>query len=243
MNEQLNILNILDMLLRKWTTILMCTVIVGVFSFVFSEMIIPPQYSSTASLYVNSSKYMKSDDVSSANLSSSRQLVMTYGEILSSRTFLENIALDVDPETYSVAKLKSMITMDALNNTEILSITVKGENPDDVYDITKAIIKFAPDKLMEVVEAGSVKILDDASIPHYPVSPNIRLNTFLGVLIGFIFGCLIIIVLELFDTRIKSADEIIQRYEEPLLGEIPSLMAHTSSTYGGYSTKTKGVER
>lgn len=243
MNEQLNIVSIIDMLLRRWSIILLSAVIVGVFSFAYSEVFIAPVYSSTASLYVNSSKEITNDDISQSNIVSSRQLVMTYAEILRARTFLSKVSDDLD-DKYTVTQIKNMIEMDALNETEILSITVKGTNADDVYKITKSIVKYAPDELIRVVEAGSVKVLDDASETKTPISPNIRRNTFIGIFLGIILGALIIIILELFDTRIKSGDEISQRYKEPLLGEIPSLVSHSESStgygYGYGSTSSSG---
>ena len=46
-----------------------------------------------------------------------------------------------------------------------------------------------------------------------------------GFLLGFIIGSLIVLLLELFDTRIKSSADIVERYDEPLLGEIPVLFS------------------
>ena len=223
MNEQLSILDIIDMLLRKWMVIVVSAVLVGIFAFVYSEVFISPVYSSKASLYVNSSREVTSTEISTANMNSSRQLVMTYAEILQARTFLEKVAQDMNNK-YTVNEIKSMITMEALNETEILSITVKGTNADDVYKITRSITKYAPHALVRVFEAGSVKVLDNASETNTPISPNIRQNTFIGIFIGILLGAFIIIVLELFDTRIKNGNEIRQRYEEPLLGEIPSFV-------------------
>ena len=87
MNDQLDILSIVDILLRKWSMILISAVLVGIFAFVYSEVFISPVYSSTASLYVNSTKQNMNEEVSTQTLNSSRQLVMTYAEILQARTF------------------------------------------------------------------------------------------------------------------------------------------------------------
>lgn len=239
MNEQLSIIGIIDMLLRRWTIIFLTTILVGVFSFVYSEVFMEPVYSSSASLFVNSGRQKTNDEISQATQNASRQLVMTYSEILQARTFLTRIADEFDGK-YSVNKIRSMITMDSLNNTEILSITVKGNDADDVYKITKSIVKYAPDELIRVVEAGSVKVLDDASETKTPISPNIKQNTFIGVFIGLVLGAFIVIILELFDTRIKSGDEIVKRYKEPLLGEIPSLPTSGGPSYG---TKAKSERK
>ena len=76
---------------------------------------------------------------------------------------------------------------------------------------------------MRVVEAGSVKLLDDAKVNPTAVSPNLYQNTLIGALLGIVLGACIILLLEFVDTRIKDSDSILSRYEEPLLGEIPSL--------------------
>ena len=236
MNEQLNIVNLIDMLLRRWTIVIISAVIVGIFSFVYSEVFIAPVYRSSASLYVKSSNYV-GDEVSTATMNSSRQLVTTYAEILKGRTFLSKVSDDLNNK-YSISQIKSMISMQSLNDTEILSISVQGTDSSDVYAITKALVKYAPDELIRVVEAGSVKVLDNASETNTPISPNIRNNTFIGVFIGLILGAFIVIILELFDTRIKGGDEINRRYKEPLLGEIPSLAATSSHSDNSSGTNT-----
>lgn len=231
--EQLNLIKILDILLARWTIVLLCAVLVGVFTFLYSEVLIAPVYSSSATLYVNSVKQQSSDDVTMTNITTSRQLVLTYSEILKTRTFLSVIADELGGK-YSVGQLRGMISISSVNETEILSLTVKGTDADDVYRITKSVVKNAPDELIRVVEAGSVKILDNASETKTPISPNIRRNTFMGVLVGILLGVFIVVVLELFDTRIKDGETISGKYEEPLLGEIPSLMLPAgASSYGG----------
>lgn len=240
MSENLTIVNIIDMLLKRWGLIVITAILAGVLSFVYSEVFIEPVYRSTASLYVNSTKNVTTSDISSSTINSSRQLVATYAEILKARTFLTNISEDLYGK-YTTTQIKNMISMKSLSDTEILSISVDGTNPEDVYQITKSLIKYAPDELIRVVEAGSVKVLDDASEPKSPISPDIRKNTFIGVFFGLIFGSIIVILLDLFDTRIKSEAEITQRYKEPLLGEIPSLANNQSYSYNyEYQNSNKG---
>ena len=67
-----------------------------------------------------------------------------------------------------------------------------------------------------------MKILDHANLPVSPSSPNIPLNTLIGILLGAILSVLMIFVTEMMDTRIKSADDLGDRYTLPVLGVIPS---------------------
>lgn len=117
-----------------------------------------------------------------------------------------------------------MIDINPLNETEIMQISVTGKVPEDVYLICHSVLTHASDELVRVINAGSVKILDDGQIPESPFAPNVRNYTLIAFLAGLILGALIVLCTELFDTRIKSRDDIINRYKEPLLGEIPELI-------------------
>lgn len=231
MNEQISIVDVLDMLLRRWWLILLSAIVVGVIAFGYTGLFIAPQYEANGALYVNSSQVQLTGDVTTGALNASKQLVNTYAEILQRRTFLEKVVQDLYNK-YTVYEIQNMVEMGSANETEILEITVTGEEPQDVYRIAKSIIAHAPDELIRVVEAGSVKILDEAREPQTPVSPNVRNNTLIGVLIGILLGAMIAVLLELFDTRIKSGEEVSRRYDEPLLGEIPNLETDTHERKG-----------
>ena len=222
MNEQISIVDIIDMLLRRWWLILVSAIIIGAVTFTYTLIFIDPMYKSEGALYVNSSQNQVSGEVTTGTITASQKLVTTYAEILQRRTFLEQIVQDMSNK-YTTEQIKKMLKMGSANETEILEISVTGKDPHDVYLIARSILQHAPDELIRVVEAGSVKILDNAKENKNPISPNIRNNTLIGLLVGILLGALIAVLLELFDTRIKSGEEISQRYNEPLLGEIPNL--------------------
>lgn len=221
MNEQLSIMNVVDMLLKKWYVLFIAAIIGGLCSYIFTDLFIQPKYSAGTTLYVNAST-KKTEEVSSSNIAASQQLVNTYAEILKARDFLDKIARDLDGK-YTSNEIKSMLTMTSVNKTEVLSVVVKGTNKDDVYKIAQRLADYSTDELKNVVGAGSVTILESPLEPKNPVSPNVRANTLIGVLLGLLLAGLFIVVLDLLDTRIKSGEEFANNYEEPLLGEIPTL--------------------
>jgi len=222
LKEELKLMDIVDMLMRRWWIMLISMIVVGIMAFIFTEVFISPSYRSTGALYVNASKEQTNQNITTGTISASQQLVNTYAEILKRRTFLEDVASDID-DKYTVKQLQNMITILPVNETEVMEISVLSNDSNDSYLIAHSVLMRAPDELMRVVEAGSVKLLDDAEENKVAVSPNIRQNTLIGALLGIILGALIILLLEFVDTRIKNADAIVSKYEEPLLGEIPSL--------------------
>lgn len=210
------------MMIRRWWILAIAAVALSIVTFTYTEIFVDPLYRTDGTLYVNAQR-TQSSDISQMNLNASQQLVTTYKEILSRRTFLSQVAADLD-NRYTVKNLSNMISMDSINETEILQITVTGKVPQDVYDICHSVLMHASDELVRVINAGSVKILDDGQVPVAPVSPNVKNNTLIAFVLGMVIGALIVLLLELFDTRIKSRDDIVNKYEEPLLGEIPELL-------------------
>ncbi|MGE0350799.1 GumC family protein [Hydrogenophaga sp.] len=75
--------------------------------------------------------------------------------------------------------------------------------------------------VMAGITANNVSIVDEASAPLFPASPNIKLNLGLGVVLGLFLGMLAALLREQLDDSVKSASEIESRYRLPLLGLIP----------------------
>lgn len=221
MKEQLSIAELIDMFLRKWWILALSAVILSVSAFFYAQVMVAPLYRTDGTLYVNAQRTQTSD-ISQMNLLASKQLAETYKEILTRRTFLARVAEDIDNE-YTIPEISRMISISPLNETEIMEIKVTGKDPQYVYMICHSVLIHAADELVRVVNAGSVKILDDGQVPENPISPNVRNYTLVAFLLGIAFGALIILCTELFDTRIKSRDDIVNKYDEPLLGEIPEL--------------------
>lgn len=241
MKEQFSISELINIFLRRWWIIALSAIILCVSGFFYAQFIVTPLYRTDGTLYVNARRTQTSD-VSTTNIMASQQLATTYKEILKRRTFLAQVAEDVGNK-YSVGELSGMITMSPLNETEIMEIKVTGEVPEDVYAICHSVLTHAPDELIRVVNAGSVKILDDGQIPKTPYSPNVKNYTLVAFALGLALGALIVFCIEFFDTRVKSRDDIINKYKEPLLGEIPALVLTPGKREEGYSYSEKGGKK
>lgn len=222
MNDKLGIADIIDMMIRRWWIWAIFAVTFSVAAFVYTQIFVDPLYRTDGTLYVNAQR-TQTTDFSQGQLYSSQALVRTYKEILSRRTFLSQIVADIDGK-YSTSELKGMISYSEVNDTQILQITVTGKVPEDLYDICHSVLIHAPDELIRVINAGSVKILDDGQVPRSPISPNVKQNSLVAFLLGIAVGAGIILLLELFDTRIKVREDIVNKFPEPLLGEIPEFI-------------------
>ena len=73
------------------------------------------------------------------------------------------------------------------------------------------------------MKVDNVQILDGATIPVEPVSPNVSKNTLVGAIIGLVLGIIISMFKELYDISIKSAEEVEEYLNLPVIGVLPDM--------------------
>ncbi len=222
LNSELNLLDLISVFLKRWWIIFISIVVIGGLSFVYSEFFIQPMYTSRGTLYVQNTSYDISENMNVSDISASKELVNTYIEILKSNTFL-NIVSNRCGLDYKPGEIKSMVSLASVNETEIFSVSVRNANPEHAMKICQTILVSAQEEIARIVSVGNVKIVDNANNPIAPSSPNVSRNTFLGTVFGIILGMLIILALETLDMRVKSENDLSDKYRLPILGVIPTL--------------------
>ena len=100
-------------------------------------------------------------------------------------------------------------------------------------------------KIGEASQLGKIRIIDKARIDNKPVYPKKILNLIFGSFIGLVFGLLISISIEFFDSTIKSIEQI-ERRGLAILALIPAIGNHekaSKSKNKKYITKDYNIEK
>lgn len=71
--------------------------------------------------------------------------------------------------------------------------------------------------------ASAGRIVEDASLPARPASPNYPLNGALGVFLGLVLGVGVVILREYVGDRIRGSKDLESHVGAPVLGEIPAI--------------------
>lgn len=95
-----------------------------------------------------------------------------------------------------------MITASAVNGTEIFEIVVTNPDNQKAELIANTIADVLPKKIANIVEGSSVRIVDYAIVPAYPVSPSVTKYTAIGLLFGGMLSVGIIVLMELMNEYI-----------------------------------------
>lgn len=227
---ELDLFQVVNILWQKALIIILAATIFGAASFAGTFFFISPKYKATTSMYVNNSSFSfgaTSFSITSSELSASNTLVSTYIYILESRTTLEEVISEAGL-SYTYEDLEKMIDARAVSDTAAFDVTVESENPVEAELIANTIAKILPDRIAEIVDGSSVRIVDYAIIPAHRSSPSYIKNTLIGALIGGILSSAVVLAMfvtsEKRNDDIRSVDDLKDMYPDiPVLALIPDM--------------------
>ena len=213
--------------------IMLVSVVAAVLAFGYTKFMVTPLYQSSAMFYVNNSSLSVGEaslSISSGDLTTSRKLVDSYIVILNTReTINEVIAHSGSTRTYS--EVRNMISAGSVNETEIFSVTITSPDPAEAELLANSIAEVLPDRIGTIIDGSSAKIVDTAVIPTGPSSPSLSRNILLGFVLGILLSAGLVAVREIFDTVIRSNEDITEICTHPVLASVPDM---TSNGKGGY---------
>ncbi len=232
-------LDLASALLRRWKLIVLCAVAGAICAFSFTEIFIAPTYQSGGLLYVSNSQLKSQQaEISTQQQQAAYNLVVTYSEILKSETFTTIVAEDLGGAV-TPSEVKSMVTYEAVGETELMQVSVISTEPTIAYEVARSVIANAPGFLTGIA-GGEVTEIDNAKEPTAPIGPSTVKNTAIGLLGGLAVGLALAFVMHMLDTRVRSGQELSDKYGIPVLGEIPgwdALMKGGTADEGGQDKK------
>lgn len=218
-NEVIDLVEILYAIRQHLLKVILATVVAAIIGFAASKFLMTPQYSSSAMMIVNTRQDVTSN-VTSDQINSATKLVSTYSIIIKSDTVLQQV-IDNLGLNLTYAKLNKRVTVAAVDDTQVMKITVQSDSPEWARQVCEQIITVAPDVIKEAVEAGSVKVISNPSLATEPVSPNIMKNTMLAAAVGFVLVIGIIVLQVLLDNKINTEEDVTKYLDMTVLGVIP----------------------
>lgn len=220
--------------MRIWAVVL-AALIGGGAILAYTVLCVSPTYKSDCLFYVNNNNISlgsTSVTFSSSQLTAAQSLVSTYQVILKSRNTLNEVIEQADLN-YSYAGLSGMISSTAVDDTEIFRVTVTSGSPTEAEYIANTIAKVLPDKIAEIVEGSSVRIVDYAVVPSSRSSPSYTKNTAIGLVLGAVVAVAFIVLRELFDSTVRNEQLLTTNFPDvPILATIPDMSFSGKGRYG-----------
>lgn len=241
--EEISLADIFSLLVSKLWLIIAMALLGFLIAFGLSKFVIPLEYRSSLSMYVKSNtKSDKDYNVNLNDLNASKSLVETYIVVLKNPTVLKEVGNELinsidtvegltedkikscftitDEGTIDTNSILDCVTMQSSGGTEVLEVLATTKDPVVSAALCNSISKVAPTFLVRVVGAGSVETIGEAEPNYNAVSPRTKMNCLIGFFAGAFLAIFIVIISDILDNSVKSADDIINKCELPVIGEI-----------------------
>ncbi|HRR77936.1 MAG TPA: polysaccharide biosynthesis tyrosine autokinase [Ruminococcus sp.] len=238
MNESYSIKDIIRLMLNHIWLILVIAVLGAVGGFCVSKFILPLEYSSHITMYVQSYTGITENNANDINnsISNSKQLVNTYMEVLKDDAVMnavgEQIVKQFDNNTLNQnfkltdtgkitpSSIRACLAISSVTDTSAVKVTATTKNAEVAAAICNDLTKVAPQYVEDAVGVGSINTIDTAKVYNTPVAPNTPKNTMIGGAASFMLIVLIIFLIDFFDNTIKDSDALANKYKKAIIGEI-----------------------
>ncbi|MGH1525253.1 polysaccharide biosynthesis tyrosine autokinase [Leifsonia sp. L25] len=215
---------------RQWYIIAIGAIVGLIAGFGLSGLA-TPVYTATSSLYFSLNFGGSAQDLSQGSTYTQNQM-LSFAQLATSPIVLQQVIQHQDL-AMTPADLANMISVSTPQNTVILELSVNDADPAEAASIANSVAadlgqtveQIAP-KTATGAPTVSVRVIERATTPLTPSSPNVRLNLLAGFVIGLLVGVLVIVLKELLDTRVRSADTLTRLTGLPLLASIQTLRRH-----------------
>jgi capsular polysaccharide biosynthesis protein len=206
--------------LRKcWYYVIIAALLFGLLAAAYTTYFVEKTYSSTVKFYVvtdrSTAHYLNTE------LDAAQTLIDSYSTVLKNNdVFLSDVSAHSGIQ-YAPSALRSMMTIASMES-EAFYVKITNSDSKIAYEIAKTIEQIGPDAMVRFVEAGNVKVLSPAKLSVSPEGPNLMKNVVLATFVGAVLVFALFILLDLFDTRIHTEDDL-KRFEIPILGSVPTM--------------------
>lgn len=180
-----------------------------------------PLYKSDVNVIIVS-KDKNSNSSLQNEITANQKLAATYREIVESRRVLNQVINNLNLK-YSVKELQEMITVENVNETEIIKITVSSEDAREAKKIADDVAKTFEKEIVNIYNLENVSVIDKAELASGSYNINIIKDSVIYIALGLVLSCGVIFVIYYFDNTIKSIEQVEKHLGVPVIGTVPTV--------------------
>ena len=235
--EELDLKELLSMFWEKKVAIIVVTLVFMLIGCLYTVLFTTPMYSSSTTLVLvaaggNAINNQPNNAITTTDITMNSKLVSTYSVLIKSdnvaRQVIENLGLKIN-ESY----LKKNIKVTSEDDTEVIRISVTNEDPKTAAKIANEIVPVFTALVKETYKIENVQVIDKAEVSNAPSNINHTKDVVIFAFIGIVISVAYVLVANMLDTTIKSADDIERDMKVHVLAEIPLYEAEENGRRGG----------
>lgn len=207
---------------RLWI-IALTVVLFAVGGYMASKVLMTPSYTASAQLYVvydvaSDGKNPLDDDYTQQLMAG--QLRNDCVQLLGNETVTAEVIKNLELKM-TAAGLSGRLTIEPIENTRVLSISLTDNNPVVAANIINETCRVGKAKIHEFVGEDVLRVVCPAEVPSSPSSPSPKRNATVAAILGLVAAVSIMVIVFLMDDSIRTETDLEHYLGLGTLAEIP----------------------
>lgn len=216
----MTLLELLTLLRKHLKLVIMLPIVCMVAMGLASVLMMNDTYTATTDMYVlASSEGSNSSSALSSDLSASQMLTNDVATLLQSDRVMTDAA-----DQLGLPNLRGYdITVTSESTTRVITLQVTSSDAQGSANVANALADCVSNVAQEVMNVESVNVIDEAPTPEAPSGPNRMLYVVVAAMAGLFAAVAIVVLMDVIDTRVRSAEDVEELLELPVIGRIPQM--------------------
>ncbi len=216
----MTLLELLTLLRKHLKLVIMLPIVCMVAMGLASVLMMNDTYTATTDMYVlASSEGSNSSSALSSDLSASQMLTNDVATLLQSDRVMTDAA-----DQLGLPNLRGYdITVTSESTTRVVTLQVTSSDAQGSANVANALADCVSNVAQEVMNVESVNVIDEAPTPEAPSGPNRILYVAVAAMAGLFAAVAIVVLMDVIDTRVRSAEDVEELLELPVIGRIPEM--------------------
>ena len=220
--EELDLKELFNIFWSKKVYIILIVLIFIAIGVIYTVGFTTPKYTSSTTLLLAGSENSEetTNSITTTDVTLNSKLVSTYSVLVRSKDVLSqvisNLGIDVSWEN-----LRNNVSVSTVEDTEVIEISVSNENAQYSANIANEIAKVFSEKVSEIYNINNVHVVDEAEVESTPSNINHKRDIVIFAFIGLVVSIIYVLIANMLDTTVKTAEDIEKDFKLPVLASIP----------------------
>lgn len=215
----MTLLELLKLLRKHLKLVIVLPILCAVATAAVSWLVLPNSYTSSTSMYVLTRANEGNSALTNSDLSASQMLTNDVAKLIKSDR--------IESDTADKLQMKNLddykITVSSETTTRVITVSVTGKSAQTAAIVANGLAETTDSVAREVMDVKSINVIDKAVEASAPSGPPRAMYTAVAFLAGIFLAIAIVVVMDMLNTRVRSADELEELLGVPVIGRIPTI--------------------
>ena len=211
----------LKKILQHWKIVVISAVVLAVLGFAVAKLTYTPSYSSKITFIANNkSSALAVSGQTQSDLNASATLAESFKYVFTTTELSKSVADNSGFKDISVSDIKKWVSIEAVEDTAIINLTVTTPNADVSYGIANAYVNNYESAINAAFPSTTLTVIDPpllASAPNRDASA--RNYTIVGFAAGLVISIFAIVLAVIAKDTVKTADDVKDKLGVDVIGK------------------------